>query len=199
MTGPGGCTGLSAPERPAFALVSTVPILVGEMAEYPTYRPGVREDFDRLYRDSYRRILFTLVTVLRDTSAAEECAQETFVRAYRAWDRWKPDAPAEAWLHRIALKVAASHRRCQRLRGIAISMSRSEPSSNGYHTEAGELITALRRLPAKNAALIVLRHYHGYTNREIAAALGMPESTVSSRLVAATRRLEAELDWEADR
>ena len=42
-------------------------------------------------------------------------------------------------------------------------------------------------------ALIVLRHHHGYSNREIAAALGLPESTISSRLVAAKRRLKQEL------
>jgi len=171
------------------------------MSEYPTYRPRVREDFDRLYRDSYRRILFTVTAVLRDAGAAEECTQEVFVRAYRAWGRWKPDAPAEAWLHRIAVNVAVSYRRRQRLRWVALPLSRSEPaSSNGYHADAtGELIWALRRLPAKSAALIVLRHHHGYTNREIAAALGVPESTVSSRLAVATRQLRAELDWDTDR
>jgi DNA-directed RNA polymerase specialized sigma24 family protein len=46
-----------------------------------------------------------LLAVLRDHPAAEDCAQETFVRAYRSWKDWKPDAPAEAWLHRIALEI----------------------------------------------------------------------------------------------
>jgi DNA-directed RNA polymerase specialized sigma24 family protein len=55
---------------------------------------------------------------------------------------------------------------------------------------------ALRKIPAKQAAAIVLRHYHGYTNREIAAALGIPERTVASRLAAAKARLQVELaDW----
>ena len=44
-----------------------------------------------------------------------------------------------------------------------------------------------------DAALIVLRHHHGYSNREIATALGMRESTISSRLAAAKRRLQREL------
>lgn len=70
------------------------------------------------------------------------------------------------------------------------------PTSTGTTKEgAVALAEALRRLPPKDAALIVLRHHHGYSNREIAAALGAPESTVASRLAAAKRRLQAELGW----
>lgn len=58
---------------------------------------------------------------------------------------------------------------------------------------AGELMRELRRLPAKQAAAIVLRHLHGYTNREIAAALGVPESTVATRLMVAKRALRQRL------
>jgi RNA polymerase sigma factor (sigma-70 family) len=54
-----------------------------------------------------------------------------------------------------------------------------------------DLPRELRRLPPKQAAAIVLRHLHGYTNREIAGALGVPESTVATRLMMAKRRLRA--------
>ncbi len=52
---------------------------------------------------------------------------------------------------------------------------------------------ALRKLPPKQAAALVLRHYHGYTNREIAAAIGVPERTVASRLAAARKQLSVTL------
>jgi RNA polymerase sigma-70 factor, ECF subfamily len=158
------------------------------------YTPGSREDFDRLYRASYQRILYTLLAVLRDHHAAEDCAQETFVRAFRAWDQWKPDAPAEAWLHRIALNVASSHRRWSGLREISEIVRRlGEPELEvemadvALHTD---LLDALRKLPADQAATIVLRHHHGYTNRDIATALNVPESTVASRLAAAKKSLQ---------
>ena len=160
------------------------------------YVPGSAEDFDRLYRTSYRRIVLTLLGVLRDHAAAEDCAQEAFARAYRAWPRWRPDAPAEAWLHRIALRTAISHMRHERLREVGEIVKRfgAPVSGNPLPAEAtSDLFAALRRLPPDQAATIVLRHHHGYTNREIAAALGIPESTVSSRLVAAKVRLRAEL------
>ena len=48
--------------------------------------------------------------------------------------------------------------------------------------EQSALLRSLRKLPTKQAAALVLRHYHGYSNREIAASLGVPEATVASRL-----------------
>jgi RNA polymerase sigma-70 factor (ECF subfamily) len=80
------------------------------------YRPGVQEDFDRLYEETYPRLFGTLVTILRDRAAAEDCVQEAYLRAFRAWSRWKPEAPAEAWIHRIAINVAVSYGRREKLR-----------------------------------------------------------------------------------
>ncbi|MGH7764673.1 MAG: RNA polymerase sigma factor, partial [Candidatus Dormibacteraceae bacterium] len=51
--------------------------------ELERYEPGSDADFERLYRNTYRRILGTLVTVLGDRAAAEDCAQDTFERAYK--------------------------------------------------------------------------------------------------------------------
>ena len=142
-------------------------------------------------------MLYTLLAVLHDLPAAEDCAQEAFVKAYSAWKDWKPDAPAEAWLHRIALNVAFSYRRWHRLRQVGELVQRiGRPKSEIDNSELGlrsDLLDALRRLPPEQAATIVLRHHHGYTNREIAVALGLPESTVASRLAAAKQRLQQEL------
>src|SRR5438132_2919225 len=80
------------------------------------YRAGAKEDFDRLYRASYQRVFRTLLAITGDAATAEDCTQEAFLRAFRAWKEWKRDAPAEAWVHRIAVNVALSHRRRQRLR-----------------------------------------------------------------------------------
>jgi len=56
-----------------------------------------------------------------------------------------------------------------------------------------DLLRELRALPPKQSAAIVLRHLHGYTNREIAASLGVPERTIASRLAAARARLQSRL------
>jgi RNA polymerase sigma-70 factor (ECF subfamily) len=168
-----------------------------ESAGLETYEPGSDADFERLYRNSYRRILGTLITLVRDRAAAEDCTQETFVRAYQNWKRWKPDAPAEAWLHRIAINVAISDRRHQGLRQAGEVIRRlgkpAPPADPATVAERSDLVQALRKLPPKQAAALVLRHYHGYSNREIAAALGVPDQTVASRLAAARMHLQAVL------
>lgn len=166
-------------------------------SELERYEPGSEADFERLYRNTYRRILGTLITLLGDRAAAEDCAQDTFERAYRNWKSWRPDAPVEAWLHRIAINVAVSGRRRERLRQAGEVIKRlgrpAPPPDPATVVESSDLVNAVRKLPTKQAAALVLRHYHGYSNREIAAALGVPEQTVASRLGAARRRLQVTL------
>ena len=137
----------------------------------------------------------SLVLILRNPAAAEDAAQEGYMRAFRAWKTWKQEAPAEAWLYRIALNVAFTHRRRERLHEIGEVIRRVGRPKDADPTEViqPDLVRELRELPPKQAAALVLRHLHGFTNREIAAAVGIPERTVASRLAAAKSRLRARL------
>src|SRR2546430_4556274 len=162
-----------------------------------SYQPGSEADFERLYQTSYGRILGTLTAMLGDRAAAEDCCQDAFERAYKKWDTWQPIAPAEAWVHRIAINAAVSYRRKMKLREVGEvirRMGRPEgPPDPQEEIERRDLALALAKLPPKQAAAIVLRHYHGYTNRAIAQALGIPERTVASRLAIAKQRLRGML------
>lgn len=165
--------------------------------EFPAYEPGSRGDFDRLYRDSYPNIYRTMLAVLGDFAAAEGCTQDAFVLAFRAWKRWRPDAPAEAWLHRIAINTAISYQRKARLRFIGSILQRlGRPAPGPDPAQVAldrDLATALRRLTPKLRAALVLRHYHGYNNREIAAAIGVSERTVNKRLRLAAKKMRVHL------
>jgi RNA polymerase sigma-70 factor, ECF subfamily len=167
------------------------------------YEPGSPQDFDRLYRIAYPRVFRTLVAILADPAEAEDCAQDAFVQAFKAWSRWRPDAPAEAWIHRIAVNSAISYRRRARMRSAGEIVRRlGRPSKGVDPAEVAvrpDLLGALRTIPPKLAAAIVLRHYHGYNNREIAAALGVSERTVGTRLRQAGERLRAALGESAIR
>ena len=162
------------------------------------YQPGSREDFDRLYRSAYPRVYRTLTAILGDPAEAEDCAQDAFVKAFKAWKRWRPDAPAEAWIHRIAVNGAISYRRRAQLRSVPEVLRRfGRPAGTidpAHVATQPDLLKALRSIPPKLAAAIVLRHYHGYNNREIAASLGVSERTIGTRLSQAALRLRALLE-----
>jgi RNA polymerase sigma-70 factor (ECF subfamily) len=164
------------------------------------YRPGVKEDFDRLYKATYQRVYATLVVILRDTAAAEDATQEAYLRAFRAWKSWKQEAPAEAWVYRIALNVAFTHRRRERLHEVGELIRRLGRPRDPDPTDVTQpdLVREIRALPPKQASALVLRHLHGFTNREIGAALGIPERTVASRLAAAKTRLRARLGSQVE-
>jgi len=152
-------------------------------------RPGSSEDFDVLYRHTFDRIRSTCLVVLGgDPSAAEDCAQDTYVRAYRAWPRWQPQAPVEVWLHRIAVNVSRSYKRRRMWRNLPLltdRASRPQPLDETF-----VVMRALGEMSADDAAALLLRYYHGYSGEEIAAGLGVPASTVRGRIVRARTRLK---------
>ncbi len=162
------------------------------------YTPGSEADFDRLYRASYHRIVRTLVGIVGSQAAAEDCTQDAFAKALRAWPTWRGDVPAEAWLHRIALNTAISHRRREQIRELPSLLRRLGPPQ-AERDPAGQvsersIIAELRRLKPKQSAALVLRYYYGYTNREIAAALEVSERTVGQRIADALAALRARID-----
>jgi RNA polymerase sigma-70 factor (ECF subfamily) len=162
-------------------------------AFHETYRPGDRDDFDRLYRNTYSRLLRVLFAITGDSAAAEDCVQEAFVRAFKAWPRYRPDKPAEAWMHQIAVNTAISYRRRARLRTVGEVLRRlGHPSPGADPSESAsrpDVVRALATLPPKVAADFVLRYHHGYTNREIARMDGVSERTVGMRLNRAREEL----------
>ena len=104
-----------------------------------TYEAGNEADFERLYQASYGKILGTLTAMLGDRAAAEDCAQDAFERAYKKWATWQPIAPAEAWVHRIAINAAVSYQRKMRLRvmlkhsyGPQAMLEETSPAERGF-------------------------------------------------------------------
>ena len=170
---------------------------VGDAGAGVGLRPGSRADFDRLYLACHPRLVRTLTGILGDASAAEDCTQDAFVRAWKAWPRWRPEAPAEAWLYRIALNVAFSHRRRLKL-GYLVDrvLSRSTSDLDPGMVVRPDIAEALKRLPAREAAAVMLRHYHGYSRKEVAEMLGLTERAISLRLSRARAILLRELGEE---
>lgn len=168
------------------------------------FRPGDREDFDRLYRENYPRLLRTLYAITGDAAAAEDCVQEAFVKAWRAWPRFRPEHAPEGWLHQIAVNTAISYRRRAKLRTVGEVLRRiGRPSAGRDPGETAvdtEVVKAIASLPPRVAADFVLRYHHGYNNREIARLEGVSERTVGARLAQAREELARRLgpEWRGE-
>jgi RNA polymerase sigma factor (sigma-70 family) len=168
-----------------------------EPAAPASYTPGSAADFEHLYRVSFARVVRTLAGIVGSQAAAEDCAQEAFARAYRAWPDWSAEGSAEAWIHRIAVNTAISHRRKEQVLSLPSILRRlgSPPptADPADHAQSRAVLAELRRLPPKQAAAVTLRYYHGYSNREIAFALRVSERTVGQRIADALTALRGRL------
>ena len=160
-----------------------------------------RELYDREYLSVYRSIR----AVVLDSAAAEDLTQETFVRAYRARDRYTPTAPPGAWLRRIGINLAISYLRRQKLARFLPARLYTPPDRRDYdRAEAKEVVTkALTALSPKLRAAVILHYYDGLTRDEIASVLGVPAGTVASRIAKAVAIMRkatgSDQDWDPKR
>jgi RNA polymerase sigma-70 factor (ECF subfamily) len=145
---------------------------------------GSVSDLEALFRHHWPRAYRAAYLVVHDSAAAEDIAQEAFLAAVRALDRFDRRRPFGPWLHRIVVNRAIDWSRSRALRresGDAwLGLAQATAAPEGEH--APTLAAALAELSPEHRAVIVMRHLLEYTPGEIAEALGLPRGTVNSRL-----------------
>ena len=146
--------------------------------------PAVEELFRRHWPGTHRAAYL----IVRDAAAAEDIAQEAFLSALRALDRFDRRRRFAPWLHRIAVNRAIDWTRARRLRNEieasepVLHAARSAPAPQEDVGTRDELEAALGQLSAEHRAMIVLRYLLEYTPGEIGRMLDLPRGTVNSRL-----------------
>jgi RNA polymerase sigma factor (sigma-70 family) len=143
---------------------------------------------------TYQPVVFRAAyLILRDPQAAEDVAQETFIRAYRAAHRLKPGDEIRGWLYRIAVNTALNEVRRRNRESAALQRAGAEPLAIIDQTDASDtrsaVAEALDRLPERLRLPIICRYYLELSERETAATLGVRPGTVKSRLFEARRVL----------
>ena len=147
---------------------------------------GSAAALEQLFRAHWGRAYRAALLVVGDAAAAEDIAQESFLAAVRALDRFDRRRPFGPWLHRIVVNRAIDWGRARALRrelaldGVAEPADVAEAVRGDERTE--ELAGALASLVPEQRAVIVLRYLLDYTPGEIAELLGLPRGTVNSRL-----------------
>src|SRR4051795_7657261 len=164
-----------------------------ERAVVEAAQTGSEAAVEELFRRHWPHTHRAAYLIVRDAAAAEDIAQEAFLSALGALDRFDRRRPLAPWLHRIAVNRAIDHSRsrAQRLE----QPSATDPPGAAASPEglSSELMTALAGLAADHRAVIVLRHLLGYTPGEIARMLELPRGTVNSRLRRGLDALRSEL------
>jgi RNA polymerase sigma-70 factor (ECF subfamily) len=167
---------------------------------------GDRDALAPLVERHYSRLYRIALAYLRQREDALDVVQEAFVKAYQGASRWDGSAEAGPWLTRVTVNLAIDRWRRNRRRGETFApladddhaSSLADPAASaerGIHgREAGERVArALRVLPERQRAVVVLRHYQELSLEEIAEALGMSLGTVKSSLHRALARMRERL------
>jgi RNA polymerase sigma-70 factor (ECF subfamily) len=156
---------------------------------------GSTDAVEELFRRHWPAVHRAAWLVVHDAAAAEDIAQEAFVSALRALDRFDRRRPLGPWLQRIVVNRAIDWSRARALRPETGADTLPEPAAPEAAAEFGDdVVTALADLGPEHRAVVVLRHLLGYTPGEIAAMLDLPRGTVNSRLRRALDALSVALE-----
>ena len=143
----------------------------------------------------------TAYVILRDADAAQDAAQEAFVKAYRSLDRFREGAPMRPWLLRIVANEAINRAKAaSRHREVDLEIAESAPSdaaspeAEALATERRELlVSALNEMKEDDRLVLAYRWFFDLTEVDMADALGIARGTVKSRLSRAMSRLREHL------
>jgi RNA polymerase sigma-70 factor (ECF subfamily) len=147
------------------------------------------------------RVYNVALRITHDADAARDCAQDAFIRAYRALHQYDPAYPFGPWLFRITTNASLNF--VQRGRGREITVEElpedPEPPESGPELSAirkedvDEVLRAMAELPPAYRAALTLRHMQQLSYQEVADALGIPLGTVKTHLHRARAALKTKL------
>jgi RNA polymerase sigma-70 factor (ECF subfamily) len=163
-------------------------------------RGGDRDAFTTLAADSIGRLFNIAQLMLRDRDLADDAVQEALVLAWRDLRGLRDLDGFDAWLHRVLVRSVyreANRERRRSARTVQVPEISGYPDTAREVADRDALERGFRRLRPEQRAVLVLRHYLGFSDDEAADALSVPAGTIKSRLNRATSALRAELEADA--
>ena len=174
-------------------------------------KAGDEAAFDYLVQKYRRAMVGFMYRMVRNSAAAEDLAQDVFLRVYRSRQSYAADAKFTTWLYRIATNLAVNHARDTRHERAEVRVSLDEPdATTGTLPELTDETPSveekiLRRermaaikshvqaLPERQRVAVVMHKYQGMDYRQIAAVLHLSESATKSLLFRAYETLREKL------
>jgi RNA polymerase sigma-70 factor, ECF subfamily len=163
------------------------------------FQAGDEASYRRLLERYQDRIVNFIYRIVSDPDAAQDLAQEVFIKIYMNAGRYLPGSQFAPWLYRIATNLAINEvRRKKRWRFLSIDdhgeddgrppfdlpdESEASPEEKVSKMETSLIVEkALAKVPLKYRTLLILREIEGYDYEDIGKILNLPRGTVKSRL-----------------
>lgn len=173
--------------------VMTADRSISDAALVESARRGDMAAFERLYRLHAARVMGVCLRMCRRRDIAEDCVQQTFVRAWRNLAAFEGRSAFGTWLHRIAVNEVLTYARNHGTRtepGQSMEAEDDEGHSLQEQTgagefDAGEMVDverALASLPEGARHVMVLQAIYGYSHEEVADMLGIAVGTCKAQL-----------------
>lgn len=133
---------------------------------------------------------------LRDATLAEDAAQETFLKAYRALNSFRGDSGERTWLMKIAINTCRDMQRSTWHRHMdrRVTPDMLPQAAVPFETADEDLVISVMELPAKLKETVLLYYFQNMSVKEIAISLGITSPSVSNRLKRATKKLRIALE-----
>jgi RNA polymerase sigma-70 factor (ECF subfamily) len=152
-------------------------------------------DIVLLYQKPVYQVAFRMV---RNHQDAQDLAQEVFVRAYSGLKKFKYEASLFTWLYRVTVNLAINFARRERFKQFVslfdvgdLLPSKDDPQAALQRDELSRQIDqAVVKLPPRQRAVFVLRHYHDLPHAEIAKIVGRTEGAVKANYFQALAKLK---------
>jgi RNA polymerase sigma-70 factor (ECF subfamily) len=193
-----------------------VPSITDTVAPHPTLKgvddattPESLPSFRTLVEQHKKRVYYLALDLTGHHHDAEDLSQEVFIKAHRNLDAFRGEASFFSWLYRITVNTYLNKKRKKAVRYMTlwddfehITQGAGAPSGPDAETERSamqaHIDASLDVLSENERSAFVLKHYHGYKIREVAAMMDVAEGTIKSHLYRATRKLRDELDFYRD-
>ena len=154
--------------------------------------------FERLYQRHVAQIYRYVLAILENEADAEDATQQTFLSAYRAWQRGERPRRPHNWLITIAHNVCRQRFResARRPSEVVLDEEALPPTPDDEAPRAEEIRRALGLLAFNQRAALVMRELEGRPYREIGEVLGVSQSAVETLLFRARRALREQLQGD---
>jgi RNA polymerase sigma-70 factor (ECF subfamily) len=165
-------------------------------------RRGDEDAFREIIRQHEHQVAATVIGILGNGPEVDDLGQETFVQFYRSLDRFRGDSRLGTYLTRIAINLSLNELK-RRKRFTRFLEPGSPGNGNPVHSQKEQEAAAdikglvrlgLQRLPPEFRTVLVLRLIDGYSTRETADILRLPQGTVLSRLARGQAKLKEIID-----